>query len=58
MNAVNEMAKTYDMPILYSCHPRSEKMIEKEVSSLIEELFNINPLVSLIIINFNRMLSV
>ena len=29
MNAVNEMAKTYDMPILYSCHPRSEKMIEK-----------------------------
>lgn len=29
MNAVNELAHTYDMPILYSCHPRSEKMIEK-----------------------------
>lgn len=29
MNAVNVMAKTYDMPILYSCHPRSQKMIEK-----------------------------
>ena len=29
MNAVNEMAKTYDMPILYSCHPRSKKYIEK-----------------------------
>lgn len=29
MNAVNAMAETYDMPILYSCHPRSEKMIEK-----------------------------
>ncbi len=29
MNAVNEMAKTYDMPILYSCHPRSQKFIEK-----------------------------
>ena len=28
MNAVNEMAKTYDMPILYSCHPRSKKFIE------------------------------
>ena len=28
MNAVNAMAKTYDMPILYSCHPRSRKMIE------------------------------
>lgn len=29
MNAVNEMAMTYDMPILYSCHPRSKKYIEK-----------------------------
>ncbi len=29
MNAVNSMAETYDMPILYSCHPRSQKMIEK-----------------------------
>lgn len=29
MNAVNAMAETYDMPILYSCHPRSQKMIEK-----------------------------
>lgn len=29
MNAVNAMAGTYDMPILYSCHPRSRKMIEK-----------------------------
>lgn len=29
MNAVNEMAKTYDMPILYSCHPRSKKYIEQ-----------------------------
>ncbi len=29
MNAVNAMAETYDMPILYSCHPRSRKHIEK-----------------------------
>lgn len=29
MNAVNAMAKKYDMPILYSCHPRSAKFIEK-----------------------------
>lgn len=28
MNAVNAMAKAYDMPILYSCHPRSKKIIE------------------------------
>lgn len=29
MNAVNAMAETYDMPILYSCHPRSRKIIEQ-----------------------------
>lgn len=29
MNAVNAMAEAYDMPVLYSCHPRSRKMIEK-----------------------------
>ncbi len=29
MNAVNAMAKKYDMPILYSCHPRSKKFIEQ-----------------------------
>lgn len=28
MNAVNDMAARYDMPILYSCHPRSKKFIE------------------------------
>ena len=29
MNAVNSMAETYDMPVLYSCHPRSKKYIEQ-----------------------------
>ncbi len=29
MNAVNAMAEKYDMPILYSCHPRSKKIIEQ-----------------------------
>ena len=28
MNAVNAMAEYYDIPILYSCHPRSKKFIE------------------------------
>ncbi len=28
MTAVNAMAEQYDMPILYSCHPRSRKVIE------------------------------
>lgn len=27
-NAINKMACKYDMPILYSCHPRSRKRIE------------------------------
>jgi UDP-N-acetylglucosamine 2-epimerase (non-hydrolysing) len=29
MNAVNAMAEKYDMPVLYSCHPRSQKQIEQ-----------------------------
>lgn len=28
MNSINAMAEYYDMPILYSCHPRSEKYIK------------------------------
>lgn len=29
MNSVNAMAEKYDMPVLYSCHPRSKKYIEQ-----------------------------
>ncbi|MRH41232.1 UDP-N-acetylglucosamine 2-epimerase (non-hydrolyzing) [Aquibacillus halophilus] len=29
MNAVNAMAETYDMPVIYSTHPRSKKIIEQ-----------------------------
>ncbi len=28
-NAVNKLAEKYDMPILYSCHPRSRNRLEK-----------------------------
>ena len=28
MNAVNAMAETYNMPVIYSTHPRSRKFIE------------------------------
>jgi UDP-N-acetylglucosamine 2-epimerase (non-hydrolysing) len=28
MSAINELAKHYDMPVIYSTHPRSAKMIE------------------------------
>lgn len=27
-NAINKMAEKYDMPILYSCHPRSKKRLD------------------------------
>ena len=28
-NAINKMAEKYDMPILYSCHPRSKKRLKE-----------------------------
>ena len=31
--AINEMAAKYDMPILYSCHPRSRKRLEQMSAS-------------------------
>ena len=36
--AINRIAEKYDMPILYSCHPRSKKRLE-------ESGFKLNPLV-------------
>lgn len=38
MNAINTLAETYKMPIIYSVHPRSQKMIAKRG-------FEFNPLV-------------
>jgi UDP-N-acetylglucosamine 2-epimerase (non-hydrolysing) len=44
MNAVNTMAETYNMPVLYSCHPRSQKMIEKRGFKFNEKVIQHNPL--------------
>lgn len=44
MNAVNAMAETYQMPVLYSCHPRSEKMIEKRGFEFSERVIQHKPL--------------
>lgn len=30
MNSINVMAETYNMPIIYSCHPRSKKNIDQK----------------------------
>ena len=30
MNAINNIAEKYQMPVIYSTHPRSKKFIEKE----------------------------
>ncbi len=42
--AINTIAKKYDMPILYSCHPRSKKRIEKSGFKLDERIIRHEPL--------------
>lgn len=44
MNAINEMADYYNMPILYSCHPRAKKMIEFRGAELDERVIQHQPL--------------
>lgn len=44
MNAVNAMAENYDMPVLYSCHPRSKKYIETRGFKFDERVIQHKPL--------------
>ena len=44
MNAVNAMALKYDMPILYSCHPRSKKFIEQREFKFDKRVIQSHPL--------------
>ena len=43
-NAVNAMAEKYDMPILYSCHPRSKKMLDARGFKLDKRVIQHEPL--------------
>ena len=43
-NAINAMAEKYDMPILYSCHPRSRKRLETSGFKLDERVIRHEPL--------------
>lgn len=43
-NAVNKMAEKYDMPILYSCHPRSKKRLEQSGFQLDKRVVQHEPL--------------
>lgn len=43
-NAINKMAEKYDMPILYSCHPRSRNMLEKRGFKLDNRVIRHDPL--------------
>lgn len=43
-NAVNQMAEKYDMPILYSCHPRSRKRLESSGFQLDSRVIQNSPL--------------
>ncbi|MBQ6587271.1 MAG: UDP-N-acetylglucosamine 2-epimerase (non-hydrolyzing) [Butyrivibrio sp.] len=42
--AINKMAEKYDMPILYSCHPRSRKRIEASDFELDKRVIRHEPL--------------
>jgi len=42
--AINKMAETYDMPILYSCHPRSKKRLEASGFALDPRVIRHEPL--------------
>ena len=42
--AINKMAEKYDMPILYSCHPRSKKRLEESGFKLDRRVIQHEPL--------------
>ena len=43
-NAINRIAEKYDMPILYSCHPRSRKRLEESGFELDKRVIRHEPL--------------
>ncbi|MBO5066440.1 MAG: UDP-N-acetylglucosamine 2-epimerase (non-hydrolyzing) [Clostridia bacterium] len=43
-NAINRIAEKYDMPILYSCHPRSKKRLEESGFKLDSRVIRHEPL--------------
>ncbi len=43
-NAINQIAEKYDMPILYSCHPRSKKRLEESGFKLDKRVIRHEPL--------------
>ncbi|WP_203261146.1 non-hydrolyzing UDP-N-acetylglucosamine 2-epimerase [Streptococcus uberis] len=43
-NAINKLAEIYDMPILYSCHPRSKKKLESTGFKLDHRVIQHEPL--------------
>ena len=43
-NAINKMANIYDMPVLYSCHPRSRKRLEQSGFKLDSRVIQHEPL--------------
>ncbi len=43
-NAINKMAEKYNMPVLYSCHPRSKKRLESSGFKLDKRVIRHEPL--------------
>jgi len=43
MNAINKLAETYNMPVIYSTHPRSRKLIEQRCFKLHPNVHRLEP---------------
>ena len=43
-NAVNKMAEKYDMPVIYSCHPRSKKRLDESGFKLNNRVYEHSPM--------------
>lgn len=43
MNAINRMAEKYEMPVIYSTHPRSKRIIEKREFKFNSNVKNLSP---------------
>lgn len=43
MNAINEIAESYNMPVIYSTHPRSQKLIDKRNFKFHKNVKNLKP---------------
>ena len=56
LNTLNNLVNFYDMPIIFSTHPRTRKKIEKSKIKLSSKIKLLNHYASLHIINYKYLL--